>query len=63
MAKKKKERVIVRCFSMDRILSKALDDYAESRDQSVSWIVRQALKSYLPLKYYNDEKGILRERK
>ena len=71
MAKKKEERMIVRCFSMDRKLSEALDDYAKSKDRSVSWIVRQALKSYLPAyqtiekpsKYYNDSKGILREEK
>lgn len=71
MEKKNEKKMIIRCFSTDRKLSKILDDYAESQDRSVSWIVRQALKSYLPAyqtiekpsKYYNDEKGILRERK
>jgi len=71
MAKKKEERMITRCFSMDQKLSKILDDYAKSKDRSVSWIVRYALKSYLPAyqtiekpsKYYNDSKGILREGK
>lgn len=71
MAKKKKERMIVRGFSIDQQLSELLDEYAKSCDRPISWVVRKALKSFLPAyqkiekssKYYNDPEGILRERK
>lgn len=70
MAKIQK-RKMVRGFSIDQKLSDALDEFAKSRDRSVSWVIRQALLSYLPAyrktekpsKYYNDKKGILREKK
>lgn len=71
MAKNKEERMIIRGFSIDQKLSEALEAYAKSQDRPVSWIIREALKKFLPSyqvtekssKYYNDSKGILRERK
>lgn len=71
MAKNKEERMLIRGFSIDQKLSDAVDAYAKSHDRSVSWVIREALKSFLPAyqviekssKHYNDSKGILREKK
>ena len=71
MAKNKEERMIIRGFSIDPKLSEALEVYAKSQDRPVSWIIREALKNFLPSyqvikkpsTHYSDSKGILRERR
>jgi len=70
-SRKNGERMIVRGFSVDRKLSESLDEYAKGQDRSASWVIRKALKLFLPAyqtikepsKYYNDSKGILRGKK
>ena len=65
MAKKKdpKDKKMFLGITIDQPLLKRLNQYAKANGYSVSFIIREALKSYLPLKYYNDSKGILRELK
>ena len=71
MAKNKEERMVIRGFSVDPKLSEALEAYAKSQDRSVSWVIREALKKFLPSyqvikkssTHYSDSKGILRERR
>jgi len=65
MGKRKdpKDKMVFFGITINPKLLKQLNQYAKDNGYSVSFIIREALKSYLPLKYYNDSKGILRGRK
>ena len=57
------DKMISLGVSINPVLSERLDRYAKDNGYSVSFTIREALKAYLPMKYYNDSKGILREGK
>ena len=65
MAKKKnpKDKMIFLGITINPTLLERLNRYAKDNDYSVSFIIREALKKYLPMEYYNDSKGILRKKK
>lgn len=56
-----KKKIKIRAFKIDEELDGTLERYANEHDVSISWIIRQALKHFLPMQYYNDSEGILRQ--
>ena len=65
MAKKKnpKDKMVFLGITIDQPLLERLNRYAKIQEISVSLTIRQALKKFLPVEYYNDSDGILREGK
>lgn len=60
---KAKEKMLVRSFTVEREMFEAVESYAAEHGTNVSWVIRQALKMFVPLKYFTNEKGLIRERK
>jgi hypothetical protein len=63
MAKTKKKKMVFLGITIEPNLRDMVHQYADDHGLNASLVVRQALKSFLPMRYFNDEKGILRENK